>query len=124
MKTDLNDKFQWCIVAIRRLRARHPRMISRLVVVGLLFTALASIYITKARAEQLRARRYTRADGLETSDVRNMVRDSTGFLWFCMQDGLRRFDGARFVSYQIDDPPSLSDGVLCIHEVHCVYWID
>lgn len=36
--------------------------------------------------------------------------DSRGLLWLCTRDGLRRFDGSRFISYQIGDgnaPPGI-----------------
>ena len=51
------------------------------------------------------------------------MRDSRGFLWICTRDGLSRFDGARFVTYQIGDknaPP----GIESILETHKgIYWI-
>jgi len=30
------------------------------------------------------------------------VRDSRGFLWFCTQEGLSRFDGYSFTNYGVD----------------------
>src|SRR5829696_9606531 len=51
------------------------------------------------RAEQLPIKTYTTADGLSQDRVKRIVRDTRGFLWFCTADGLSRFDGYRFTSY-------------------------
>ncbi|HEX6623140.1 MAG TPA: two-component regulator propeller domain-containing protein, partial [Pyrinomonadaceae bacterium] len=53
----------------------------------------------RPRAEQLPIKTYTTADGLSQDRVKRIVRDSRGFLWFCTADGLSRFDGYRFTSY-------------------------
>ena len=51
------------------------------------------------------------------------MRDSRGFLWVCTRDGLSRFDGAHFVTYQVGDknaPP----GIESILETRKgIYWI-
>ncbi len=52
-----------------------------------------------ARAERLPVRVYTTADGLGGDAVNRIVRDSRGFLWFCTNDGLSRFDGFGFKNY-------------------------
>ena len=51
------------------------------------------------RAEQLPIKIYTTADGLARDDVNRIVRDSRGFLWFCTEEGLSRFDGYTFTNY-------------------------
>lgn len=48
-------------------------------------------------------RRVTTADGLPNDQVRAILRDKRGFLWFGTQDGLSRFDGVRFRNYGTDD---------------------
>ena len=55
---------------------------------GLLLAAPAVV-----RAERLPIRIYTTADGLPHGSIIRIVRDSHGFLWFCTEDGLSRFDG-------------------------------
>jgi len=81
---------------------------------------LAAICI---RAARLPIRIYTSADGLGSSFVNSLMRDSRGFLWICTRDGLSRFDGAHFVTYQVGDknaPP----GIESILETHQgIYWI-
>jgi hypothetical protein len=50
-------------------------------------------------AERLPVRGFTQSDGLGHDRVKRMVADSRGFLWFCTPEGLSRFDGDRFVTY-------------------------
>jgi PAS domain S-box-containing protein len=90
---------------------------------GLLFCWLLSISFVIARAERLPVKVFTSADGLGSSFVNYLMRDSQGFLWFATRDGLSRFDGSRFVTYQVgkaDAPP----GIERVFETsEGVYWI-
>lgn len=89
------------------------------IVCGLLWL-LAS---AAARAERLPVRIYTSSDGLGSSFVNNLMRDSHGFLWLCTRDGLSRFDGSRFVTYQVGDK-SAPPGIEQILETRAgIYWI-
>ncbi|HEV2881658.1 MAG TPA: two-component regulator propeller domain-containing protein [Pyrinomonadaceae bacterium] len=75
------------------------------------------------RAEQLPVRVYTSADGLGQNRVKRIVRDSRGFLWFCTADGLSRFDGYRFTTYDATQGipyPSIND---LLETRGGVYWI-
>ena len=42
---------------------------------------------------------YTTSDGLAHNTINKIVRDSRGFLWFCTEEGLSRFDGYSFTNY-------------------------
>ena len=53
-------------------------------------------------AERLPLKAYTVADGLPNNVVNKIVRDSRGFLWFCTNEGLSRFDGYTFTNYGVD----------------------
>lgn len=53
----------------------------------------------QARGERLPLRVYTNADGLVSDRVSRIVRDPRGFLWFCTEGGLSRFDGYGFTNY-------------------------
>jgi len=81
------------------------------------------VALLDARAEQLPVKIFTSADGLGSSFVDNVFRDSRGFMWFCTRDGLSRFDGARFITYRIGDknaPP----GIESIYQTGAgSYWI-
>jgi ligand-binding sensor domain-containing protein/signal transduction histidine kinase len=68
------------------------------VALALLLFALAG----SARAERLPFKSYTTADGLGSTYILSIVQDSHGFLWFCTRDGLSRFDGRQFVTYNIE----------------------
>ena len=51
------------------------------------------------RAERLPVKTYTTADGLVSNKISRITRDSRGYLWFCTEDGLSRFDGYGFTNY-------------------------
>ncbi len=52
-------------------------------------------------AELLPIRSYTTADGLASDEINSIHVDSRGFVWFCTQEGLSRFDGYRFVNFGV-----------------------
>jgi ligand-binding sensor domain-containing protein len=54
-------------------------------------------------AEQLPIKIYTTSNGLVSNKISRIVRDSRGFLWFCTEQGLSRFDGYRFTNYTMDE---------------------
>src|SRR4051812_46694104 len=60
---------------------------------------LAAAICGPAQAERLALKYYTVADGLANNTVNRIVRDSRGFLWFCTEEGLSRFDGYTFTNY-------------------------
>jgi PAS domain S-box-containing protein len=80
-------------------------------------------FVPTAFAEQLPVRSFTSADGLGSSFINALMRDSRGFLWVCTRDGLSRFDGSRFVTYQIGDknaPPGIEQ---ILETRKGIYWI-
>jgi ligand-binding sensor domain-containing protein len=64
-------------------------------------TAAAVFLLTAAAAwaERLPIRVYSTAEGLDSTNLTCIVRDSRGFLWFCTTVGLSRFDGYSFTNY-------------------------
>lgn len=92
-----------------------PRLIASITLV--LFVVL------HVHSERLPIKIYSSADGLGSSFIDFLMRDSRGFMWFCTRDGLSRFDGARFITYRVGDknaPP----GIESIYETHDgTYWI-
>ncbi len=54
------------------------------------------------------------AQGLSQSSIHAILQDSRGFMWFGTLDGLLRYDGYEFVTYEHDpeDPSSLSDNMI------------
>jgi signal transduction histidine kinase/ligand-binding sensor domain-containing protein len=55
-----------------------------------------------ARAQQLPIKTYTTADGLPHNSVNRIVKDSRGFLWFCTNEGLARFDSYAFTNFGVE----------------------
>ncbi|MCU0416836.1 MAG: response regulator [Cytophagaceae bacterium] len=60
-------------------------------------------------------------DGLVSSNVTSILKDSYGFMWFGTYNGLSRYDGYSFVNYQYN--PSDSTGIpesyiRCLYETH------
>lgn len=53
-------------------------------------------------AERLPIKTFTAADGLARDQVARIVPDSRGFLWFCTNEGLSRYDGYTFVTFGRD----------------------
>src|ERR1041384_1048067 len=93
------------------------RLIPGFIAALLIWFALA----LSASAERLPIKIYTSADGLGSSFVNSLMRDSRGFLWVCTRDGLSRFDGARFITYQVGDR---APGIEQILETRSgIYWI-
>lgn len=64
----------------------------------LLFALCAPVCL----AERLPLKPYTTADGLASNVINRIVRDSHGYLWFCTDEGLSRFDGYGFTNYGTD----------------------
>jgi diguanylate cyclase (GGDEF)-like protein len=54
---------------------------------------------------------FTAVDGLSSEFVRAVAQDGRGYIWFATQNGLNRFDGYEFVTYEYDpkDPTSLGN---------------
>ncbi len=79
---------------------------------ALLLTALLLTTWSTGRGERLPLKAYTTANGLAHNVVNKIVRDSRGFLWFCTNEGLARFDGYSFTNYGTNEGlphPSIND---------------
>ena len=89
---------------------------------GRLMFAVLFLSVT-AFAGRLPVKIYTSADGLGSSFVDYLMRDSRGFLWFCTRDGLSRFDGSRFITYELSNDGS-PPGIESIYQTRDgAYWI-
>ena len=87
------------------------------------WSALLVTFCYTAPAEHLPTRTYTIADGLPRNTIDSILKDSSGFLWFCSNDGLARFDGVTFTRFSVDQG-------LPSPRVHCIletrggdYWV-
>ncbi|MES2731301.1 MAG: two-component regulator propeller domain-containing protein [Bacteroidota bacterium] len=61
---------------------------------------------------------YTKQQGLSSGRILCLAQDRQGFIWIGKEDGLYRFDGANFITYQhnLKDSASLSNNI-----VRCIY---
>ncbi|HYX40832.1 MAG TPA: two-component regulator propeller domain-containing protein, partial [Pyrinomonadaceae bacterium] len=84
-----------------RERSCPQNELLRLVGRTLACLCLSVLAAALVRAERLPVRIYTTTDGLSSSAVNWLMRDSRGFLWFGTRDGLSRFDGQRFTTYRV-----------------------
>jgi signal transduction histidine kinase/ligand-binding sensor domain-containing protein len=83
------------------------------------FTELLVTVPKISAGQHLRFDRISSEQGLSQNTVFCILQDSRGFLWFCTQDGLNKYDGYSFTVYKHDpeDANSLSDNwVWTIHE--------
>src|SRR5881296_1133815 len=88
------------------------------VAVGVLLTLLSP-----ALGRQLPLKVYTTADGLPRNRINRIVRDSRGYLWFGTQEGLSRFDGYRFVNYEVGDGLPHRDVTDLLETRRGEYWV-
>ncbi|NLJ42643.1 MAG: histidine kinase [Bacteroidales bacterium] len=65
----------------------------------ILFLYITSLYCLNIEAQEFTVRRLTTQAGLSHDNIRDIARDSTGFLWLATWDGLSRFDGYGFKNY-------------------------
>jgi ligand-binding sensor domain-containing protein/two-component sensor histidine kinase len=81
------------------------------------------LFPSAIQAERLPIKTYTVADGLANNVVNKIVRDSRGFLWFCTNEGLSRYDGYRFTNYGTQQglPHALVNNLLETREGE--YWL-
>ena len=80
------------------------------VLVSLSLYAQTSLSPLKSQSN-IRFEHITVKDGLSQNHVTRILKDSKGFMWFCTQNGLNRYDGKSFKLYKHspDDPKSLSN---------------
>src|SRR5215471_8366700 len=90
----------------------------------LLFWGSTLLFIgLPARAERLPIKSYTTADGLESSFVQRILQDSRGFMWFCTRNGLSRFDGNQFTTYNREHGLPHSTINFLLESSTGVYWV-
>lgn len=69
----------------------------KLLLAGLMFLAAGQY----AAGQQPLLRHYTVKDGLPSNVVYDIYEDSRGFIWFCTDHGVSRYDGSEFEIYSI-----------------------
>jgi len=80
---------------LKLANGKRKAMVSQvLLVLGMLLVVSQAV-----NAESLPIKTYTIADGLVSNKISRIARDSRGFMWFCTEEGLSRFDGYTFTNY-------------------------
>lgn len=70
---------------------------------SLLITAtLFLLYPCTLPAQQPLLKQYTIRDGLPSNVIYDIFQDSKGYIWFCTDQGVSRFDGAEFKNFSLD----------------------
>jgi signal transduction histidine kinase/CheY-like chemotaxis protein/ligand-binding sensor domain-containing protein len=65
----------------------------------LLFISCA-FYPSFAQQSEIKFAHLTTAEGLSQSNVKNIIQDRHGFMWFGTRDGLNKYDGYKFIVYK------------------------
>jgi len=92
------------------------RKLTRIKILLIAFSLCVSVH---AQYSNIRFNHYSRADGLSHGLVFSIMQDNAGYLWFATQDGLNKYDGAKFTVFQSNknDSNALGDNwinSLCI----------
>lgn len=71
----------------------------------------SAFYTSKAQQSDIKFTHLTTADGLSQSNVKCIIQDNQGFMWFGTRDGLNKYDGYKFIVYKNNpkDKNSLSN---------------
>lgn len=79
-----------------------------------------SLLCTSAHGQQILFRNYSVIDGLCSNTVWSISQDDKGFMWFGTKNGINRFDGYEFKSFQFHGDDTNSIGNNFIHAI-CKY---
>lgn len=78
--------------------------------------------IRMAGAQAPGFRHYTVNDGLPGDIVYSSMPDSKGYMWFCTESGVSRFDGKTFENFTIKDGLADNDNFRCIEDRQGRIW--
>lgn len=53
-------------------------------------------------------------DGLPVNTIRNVTQSADGYLWLATDEGVVRFDGARFVTFGPESTPAIAKGIFTV----------
>ena len=90
----------------------------------LFFCALLSgiLFYNKLNAQTTQFRHYTVNDGLASSSVYFAMQDSKGYMWFCTESGVNRFDGRHFETFTIADGLADNENFKCFEDSKGRMW--
>jgi diguanylate cyclase (GGDEF)-like protein len=86
----------------RPIRKYPPLRMRILAIVPLVALAIAELLPVGLTAQSFAARLYGQDDGLENQAIVQLAQDAAGYLWIDTENGLIRYDGARFTNFGRD----------------------
>lgn len=72
-------------------------------IIKLVCLVLVVAFANSGAAQSILFRNYTVNNGLSSNTIWNIVQDDNGYMWFGTKNGLNRFDGYQFRTYQVND---------------------
>ena len=85
---------------------------------GAMVLALSTSNLFGLEARNIRFRHITAEDGLSQSTVHALVQDRDGLMWFGTQEGLNRYDGYEFKTFNTDPDASDSRSMPYVRALH------
>jgi ligand-binding sensor domain-containing protein len=67
------------------------------------FISFILLYSSLVFPQHLAYKQFTINDGLPSSEVYNVMQDSKGFIWFCTDAGVSRYNGYSFKNFSRED---------------------
>lgn len=92
----------------------------------IVFCILGLIASNNSYAQHYKFHHITTVDGLSHNEVRKIVKDSEGFLWFGTQNGLSRYDGYSFKVYKnsiLDSTTIRGDKIYALEASSNIVWV-
>ncbi|MCP4213361.1 MAG: response regulator [bacterium] len=93
----------------------------------LVFCLVLPLCAGNSHGRDIRFQRISLEQGLSQATVHCILRDSRGFMWFCTQDGLNKYDGCTFTVYRHDpeNSNSLSSNYILsiVEDADGILWI-
>lgn len=80
---------------------KHPLFLKK--ITSILFALGALLYIHAQPAKQYTFTHYSTATGLQSNHINSVAQDETGYIWIATTEGLVRFDGTRYKTFQHND---------------------
>jgi signal transduction histidine kinase len=77
-------------------------------IITLLTFVTVALYASGQEISDFTIQHYTSDNGLPQNSVMQLRRDKNGFVWMTTQGGLVRFDGTRFMTYNLSNVPQLT----------------
>jgi ligand-binding sensor domain-containing protein len=82
------------------LEKLNPDLSPRILFLAIAASWLSSFFLQAQPVKQYYFTHYTTESGLVSTEVNSVLQDDNGYIWVGTVDGLQRFDGSRFKTFQ------------------------